>query len=124
MASTSIIGIVFQGLALDMVTDHVFNLWVLAAPVVLFEAPLGAIFLRKVTPNSLLVFIVCIVTAEIVSTLTLVDISLGKRPVYFFISAFSIFLLYRLYQNSPYHYKTDAIQLRRLLNNTPFILSV
>ena len=45
---------------------------------------------------------------EVVTTLALLDISLRETPVYFFASAFSIFLLYRLYQNPPYHYKTDA----------------
>lgn len=105
MAAMSIIGTLFQVALFEPVTVEIKQLWLLAAPIVLFGAPLGAIFCRKTSPQKLLNFITIIVALEVVSTLLLIDISLQKIPVYLLVMAMSIFSLSRLYQHSPYFSK-------------------
>jgi uncharacterized membrane protein YfcA len=102
MAAVSIIGIIFQIVAVGNLPPEIMNLWVLAAPVVLLGAPIGAIFLKKVKPTTLLIFIAVIVMVEIITTILLVNVETWKFIVHFIFATILIMLLYQLHLNSPY----------------------
>ena len=82
MAASSIIGLGLKFLFFTGVGQQVLDLWVLAAPVVLFGAPLGAALCRRIPPNLLLGFICVIVTAEVISTILLVPIDNDRLYIY------------------------------------------
>jgi uncharacterized membrane protein YfcA len=82
MAACSIIGIAMKWLLFEGVGQQVINLWLLAAPVVLFGAPFGAALCRRIPGNVLLVFICTIVTAEVITTALLVPIDINRIYIY------------------------------------------
>lgn len=82
MAASSIIGLTLKFLFFGGVEQQVFDLWVVAAPVVLFGAPLGAAMCRRIPPNLLLGFICLIVMAEVVSTILLVPFDNDRLAIY------------------------------------------
>jgi len=82
MAISSIIGLVLKVLFFGGVGQQVFNLWVVAAPVVLFGAPLGAAMCRRIPPNLLLGFICLIVMAEVITTILLVPVDNDRLAIY------------------------------------------
>lgn len=82
MAACSIIGIAMKWLIFEGVSQQVINLWLLAAPVVLFGAPFGAALCRRIPGNLLLVFICTIVTAEVITTALLVPIDTNRIYIY------------------------------------------
>jgi len=85
MAATSILGIVIQYL-IRGIDPQVVDLWYVAAPVVLFGAPLGAVLCRYLSKRFLVLFICLIVAAEVVSTIMLVPID-RSRLVYYLLAA-------------------------------------
>lgn len=93
MAANSIVGVAFQGLVFGEMSDQVMTLWLLAAPVVMIGAPVGAVFCRRVTTRSLLIFISLIVAVELTTTLLLVPIELARLPLYLGIALISLGLL-------------------------------
>ena len=93
MAATSVIGLGFKALFFGGVGQHVFDLWVLAAPVVLFGAPLGAALCRRIPSNLLLGFICLIVLAEVTSTIILVPIDSNRVFIYGLAVAVSLLIL-------------------------------
>ena len=94
MAVSSIIGLGLKALFFGGVGQQVLNLWVLAAPVVLFGAPLGAALCRRIPPNLLLGFICFIVTVEVISTILLVPIDSNRVFVYGLAVAVSLLILF------------------------------
>jgi len=100
MAQVSIVGIVLQGLVFKDIDTEVAHLWLLAAPVVMLGAPIGAIFCRRATTRSLLIFISAIVASEVISTLLLVPITLAHVPIYLALTCFALLLLVALYRVS------------------------
>jgi len=76
------------------VGQQVLDLWVLAAPVVLFGAPLGAALCRRVPPGLLLSFICLIVLAEVISTIFLVPFDSKRAYIYGLAAAASLFTLF------------------------------
>ena len=93
MAATSVLGVGLQGIVFNKLSTEVLTLWMLAAPVVIIGAPLGAIFCRRATTKTLLVFIGFIVTAEIVSTILLVPLEKNRLGYYLLLVLASISLL-------------------------------
>ncbi|SMF64178.1 Uncharacterized membrane protein YfcA [Alteromonadaceae bacterium Bs31] len=100
MAITSLLGVVLQGFVFTELDQDVKHLWLLAAPIVIIGAPLGAVFCRRVTTRSLLIFISTIVATEVISTLILVPINLSHTPYYFALTLFSLLLLLGLHRAS------------------------
>lgn len=94
MAASSIIGLGFKAFLFGGVGQHVFDLWVLAAPVVLFGAPLGAALCRRIPPNLLLGFICLIVLAEVISTIFLVPFDSNRVFIYGLAVAISLIILF------------------------------
>lgn len=94
MAVSSIIGLGLKFLFFGGVGQQVFDLWVVAAPVVLFGAPLGAAMCRRIPPNLLLGFICLIVTAEVISTILLVPFDNDRLAVYGFAIVTSLIVLF------------------------------
>lgn len=82
MAVSSIIGLVLKVLFFGGVGQQVFDLWVVAAPVVLFGAPLGAAMCRRIPPNLLLGFICLIVLTEVITTILLVPFDNDRLAIY------------------------------------------
>ncbi|WP_246434684.1 sulfite exporter TauE/SafE family protein [Teredinibacter haidensis] len=98
MALTSIVGVLLQGLVFADITPAIQQLWLLATPVVMIGAPLGAVFCRRATTRSLLFFISAIVIAELVSTLLLVPIALNRAGYYISLAVISVTLLLLLHK--------------------------
>lgn len=94
MAVSSIIGLGFKALFFAGVGQQVFDLWVLAAPVVLFGAPLGAALCRRIPGNLLLGFICLIVMAEVISTILLVPLESNRVFIYGISIAVSLLILF------------------------------
>ena len=94
MAVSSIIGVGFKALFFGGVGQQVLDLWILAAPVVLFGAPLGAALCRRIPPNLLLGFICMIVMAEVVSTILLVPFDNDRLFVYGLAVVVSLLVLF------------------------------
>ncbi len=108
MAATSILGIVIQYL-MGGVDPKVVDLWYVAAPVVLFGAPLGAVLCRYLSKRFLVMFICLIVAAEVVSTILLVPIDSGRLVYYLlatiaFIGLLAVFRILALQK----HRSTDT----------------
>jgi uncharacterized membrane protein YfcA len=94
MAVSSIIGLGLKALFFGGVGGQVLDLWVLAAPVVLFGAPLGAALCRRIPPNLLLGFICTIVTAEVITTILLVPLDNNRLSIYGFAVVISLLVLF------------------------------
>jgi len=103
MACTSILGITLQAILFENVTSKVLDLWYIAAPIVLFGAPLGAIFCKRTTTSSLVIFICLIICTEVASTIWLVDIAVEKILFYFLVFSITLIFLTLLFLLSPYH---------------------
>jgi len=93
MACSSIAGIAIQGLAFNSLSPEVMHLWLLASPVVIVGAPIGAIFCRRATNKMLLLFISSIVGLEVMSTVLLVPINPERLLPYGLLCLFSTCLL-------------------------------
>jgi len=94
MAASSIIGLGLKTLYFGGLGQQVIDLWLIAAPVVLFGAPLGAAMCRRIPPNLLLTFICLIVIAEVISTAILVPIDSNRIFIYGFAVAISLVVLF------------------------------
>jgi len=103
MAITSVFGFAFQGLIQQNIAPQVWQLWYIAAPVVLIGAPLGALFCSRISASGLLIFIVCIVACEVVSTTLLISIEPERIKVYVVAVFALLFALKQLHRFSPYH---------------------
>ena len=57
MAMVSVLGIAYRGLVLEDIQPEVYHMWLAAAPVVLFFAPLGNWLLTHVKKESMLLFV-------------------------------------------------------------------
>jgi uncharacterized membrane protein YfcA len=94
MAVSSIIGLGLKILFFGGVGQQVFDLWVVAAPVVLFGAPLGAAMCRRIPPNLLLGFICLIVIAEVITTILLVPFDHDRLAIYGLAIVISLIVLF------------------------------
>lgn len=94
MAVTSIIGLGLKVLFFGGLGQQVTDLWIIAAPVVLFGAPLGAALCRRIPPKLLLIFICIIVIAEVISTVLLVPFDRNRVYIYGFAVAASLLILF------------------------------
>jgi uncharacterized membrane protein YfcA len=103
MAATAVIGTLLQGLVFKRINDEVMTLWYVAAPIVLFGAPLGAAFCRHISTKILIAFICVIVSVEVISTVLLVQID-SNRVVLYGIGACGSLALLLLFRHLA-HYK-------------------
>lgn len=110
MAITSIFGFAFQGLIQQNITPQVWQLWYIAAPVVLIGAPLGALFCSHISAQSLLIFIVCIVICELVSTALLISVAPERIKIYLIGAVILLFALKQLHRLSPYSQNKQSSQ--------------
>ncbi|WP_045859297.1 TSUP family transporter [Teredinibacter purpureus] len=107
MAITSVFGTLFQWLVFNDITPQIKQLWLLAAPVVMIGAPLGAMFCRRVTNRFLIVFIGVIVSIEVVSTVILIPFEFQRSGYYISLVVLSISLLVLLHKISKRKKHTD-----------------
>jgi len=107
MAIVSIAGISLQGLVFDAVNDQVVSLWYIAAPIVLFGAPLGAVFCKHTSTGKLIGFISLIVLIEVISTIILVELEVKRALFYAFSFASALVFLSLLFRLSPHHIHLD-----------------
>ncbi|WP_096084524.1 sulfite exporter TauE/SafE family protein [Agaribacterium haliotis] len=87
MALTAVLGFVLQAAVYNAVSEQVWSLWYIAAPVVLFGAPLGALACRRMRAQWLLLFICAIVAVELLSTAVLVPLD-RSRILYYALAMF------------------------------------
>jgi hypothetical protein len=73
MALNSIVGFALRGLTGDV--SAAFSYWLVAIPVVVFGAPLGAYAASKATRDNIIVLLVSLISLEFVTTLILVPFS-------------------------------------------------
>ena len=93
MAASSIVGVGLKWVFFGGVGQQVFDLWILAAPVVLFGAPFGAALCRRIPGNLLLGFICIIVTTEVITTILLVPLDHTRLSIYGFAVLASLLVL-------------------------------
>ena len=93
MAATALVGTGLQGWVFNRLSEEVISLWYVAAPIVLFGAPIGAVFCRRISPKFLLLFICSIVALEFISTLILIKIDMNRSFIYGLAAIASIVLL-------------------------------
>ncbi len=105
MAMLSIIGVSTEIIQHGEVAHEVKTLWIIAAPVVLLGAPLGAVFCRRTTSTYLIIFILCIVSIEVISTVLLIDIAKKDYFVYFICFVIATAFLVSLSYLSPHKYE-------------------
>ena len=108
MAMVSVAGIAMQAYIFEPIPGHVITLWYIAAPIVLFGAPLGAVFCKRTTSNSLIIFIALIVIIEVISTVILVGFESQKLIFYVLSFCAALVFLTLLFVNSPYHIKNKG----------------
>ena len=108
MAFNSLIGIATQGLVLDNVPVVVWPLWVVAAPVVILGAPIGALFCRHIPQRALFWVVVVLICLEVITTVWLVPFSSSRIKYYGMIAAvmFLVFILLDRFPHSK-HYCPD-----------------
>jgi len=94
MAASSIIGIGLKLFYFGGIQQQVVDLWIIAAPVVLFGAPLGAAFCRRIPAKVMLIFVSVIVTAEVITTALLVPIDSNRLSIYGLAIAASLLTLF------------------------------
>ncbi|MDH3903596.1 MAG: sulfite exporter TauE/SafE family protein [Xanthomonadales bacterium] len=94
MAVSSIMGLGLKTLFFGGLGQQVTDLWIIAAPVVLFGAPLGAALCRRIPPNLLLTFISVIVMSEVISTILLVPFDRNRIFIYGFAVVTSLLVLF------------------------------
>jgi len=92
MAANALVGTTIQGFVFNDISPEVRQLWLIAAPVVIIGAPLGAVICRRIKPRDLLIFICSIASVELVSTLILVEFQ-PHRIKYYVIGAFTSIVL-------------------------------
>ena len=90
MAVSSIIGVGLKVLYFGGMGQQVLNLWLVAGPVVLFGAPLGAAVCRRIPPRLLLIFICTIVLVEVISTIVLVPFDSNRVYIYGLVTVASL----------------------------------
>ena len=105
MAATALMGLFVQGIVFQRVSEQVWSLWYIAAPVVLFGAPLGAVFCRRMTPLFLLVMVCLIVSSELISTLLLVQIEQDRIMYYGAALIISILLMLLLLHKARHKHR-------------------
>ena len=74
MGINSVVGFAVQGMLLDGV-GAAMDYWLVAIPVVVFGAPLGAYAASKATRDHIIILLVSLITLELVTTLLLVPFS-------------------------------------------------
>ena len=74
MAITSLLGIVFQKYT-HGIPDQVLQFWYAAAPIVIFGAPIGALFCSLINDNILFFFIIVLSIVEVITTIITVPVS-------------------------------------------------
>jgi hypothetical protein len=89
MGINSVVGFAVQGLLLDGVGDAM-DYWLVAVPVVVFGAPLGAYAASKATRDHIIILLVSLITLELVTTLVLVPFSPATTRLAIFSVAVSI----------------------------------
>lgn len=77
MAGTALIGSASIGTLQDF-DPWVIELWIIAAPVVIFGAPIGAWLCMTISAKKLFIFVSCLVFTEVLSSAILVPIDLSK----------------------------------------------
>jgi uncharacterized membrane protein YfcA len=90
MAVSSIIGVGLKVLYFGGMGQQVLNLWLVAVPVVLFGAPLGAAVCRRIPPRLLLIFICTIVLVDVISTIVLVPFDSNRVYIYGLVTVASL----------------------------------
>jgi uncharacterized membrane protein YfcA len=92
MAVSSLVGLGIQTTLISPLSPQTLSLWYIAAPVVLFGAPIGAIICKRLSPLTLLTFICIIVACEVASTLYLIPLEMPRLTLYIIGTLFSVFL--------------------------------
>lgn len=72
MGFNSIVGFAFHGLVAQDISPDVWNYWLVAMPIVIVGAPLGAYVGSKISRDTVILFLVSLITIELVTTLWLV----------------------------------------------------
>lgn len=72
MGLNSMVGFVFHGVVAQDISPDIWNYWLVAVPVVVVGAPVGAFVGSKVSRDTIIYFLLSLITIELVTTLWLV----------------------------------------------------
>lgn len=106
MATLSITGAILKFLFLDISTEAI-NYWLVCAPIVIFGAPLGAIFITKKSKKFIIYFLQVSIITQFIFSWVILDLNFHlKLWSIFLVISFGIGYLV-IYKNSP---KQDYIK--------------
>ncbi len=103
MTVNSLYGVFLQVLILDNQPAMTSQLWFAAAPVVIIGAPVGALVCRYLSQKILFLIVVGLVSIEVLTTLWLIPIEIGKIKYYamlFFLALVGLFLSHWFHHNN------------------------
>jgi len=72
MGLNSIVGFVFHGVVAQDISPDIWRYWLVAVPVVVVGAPLGAFVGSKISRDAIIIFLVTLISLELITTLWLV----------------------------------------------------
>lgn len=100
MGLNSIVGFFFHGIVAQDISPDIWNYWLVAVPVVIVGAPLGAFVASKISRDTIIVFLVTLISLELITTLWLVPFTaviwrITLTATLFFGLSFAAMLYYR-----------------------------
>jgi uncharacterized membrane protein YfcA len=100
MALNSLVGFFFHGVVAQDISPDIFHYWLVAVPVVIVGAPFGAYVGSKISRDTIIIFLVTLISLELVTTLWLVQFTaviwrITITATLFFGLSFAAMLYYR-----------------------------
>lgn len=72
MGLNSIVGFIFHGVVAQDISPDIWRYWLVAVPVVVVGAPLGAFVGSKISRDAVIVFLITLISIELITTVVLV----------------------------------------------------
>lgn len=100
MGLNSVVGFVFHGLVAQDISLDIWRYWMVAVPVVVVGAPLGAFVGSKISRDAVIVFLLSLIAIELITTLWLVPFTAVMWRITFAVTivfglSFAAMLYYR-----------------------------
>jgi uncharacterized membrane protein YfcA len=73
MGINSAVGFILHGLVVPDINPEVWGYWLVSLPIVIIGAPLGAFVASKITRDSLIYFLLFLISLELVTTIWIID---------------------------------------------------
>ena len=103
MGLNSIVGFIFHGVVAQDISPDVWRYWLVAVPVVIVGAPFGAFVGSKISRDAVIIFLVTLISLELITTLWLVPFTAVMWQITFIATlAFGLSFAAMLYYRHNY----------------------